>query len=42
MTNWDARYLGDQIKRGTPVEFIDAKDKKQAKDKHKSANVSAR
>jgi lipoprotein-anchoring transpeptidase ErfK/SrfK len=44
MTNWDARYLGDQIKRGTPVEFIDAQGKGQdkGKDKRKGANVSAR
>jgi lipoprotein-anchoring transpeptidase ErfK/SrfK len=43
-TNWDARYLGDQIKRGTPVEFIDAQDKSKGKrkDEHKGANVSAR
>lgn len=43
-TNWDARYLGDQIKRGTPVEFIDAQDKSKGKrkDEKKGADVSAR
>lgn len=26
LTNWDARFLGENIKRGTPVVFIDAPD----------------
>jgi lipoprotein-anchoring transpeptidase ErfK/SrfK len=38
MTNWDARYLGDHLKRGTPVEFMDVSDKR----KSGSPSVSAR
>jgi lipoprotein-anchoring transpeptidase ErfK/SrfK len=26
LTNWDARFLGEHVKRGTPVAFLDAPD----------------
>jgi lipoprotein-anchoring transpeptidase ErfK/SrfK len=38
LTNWDARYLGDRVKRGTPVVFVDAQDQH----KNGSSNVSTR
>ena len=38
LTNWDVRYLGDSLKRGTPVEFIDGSGQR----KGGSASVSAR
>ena len=37
LTNWDARRLGENVKRGTPVVFLDAPTESSSKRQGKPA-----
>ncbi|MBB4380625.1 lipoprotein-anchoring transpeptidase ErfK/SrfK [Bradyrhizobium sp. CIR48] len=41
LTNWDARVLGENTKRGTPVVFLDAPTESSSKQKGKTAGKRA-
>lgn len=41
LTNWDARVLGENVKRGTPVVFLDAPTESSAKQQGKAAGTRA-
>ncbi|MEZ2140871.1 L,D-transpeptidase family protein [Bradyrhizobium sp. DN5] len=41
LTNWDARVLGENVKRGTPVVFLDAPTDTSSKQQGKSAGSRA-
>jgi len=41
LTNWDARTLGDNLKRGTPVVFVDAPTESSSKQQGKPAGRRA-
>ena len=41
LTNWDARVLGENVKRGTPVVFLDAPTEVSSKQQSKTAGTPA-